>query len=240
MLVTAHQPNYLPYPAFFDKMARADLLVILDNVQYVKRGQFGWINRNRIRMDDTWMWLTVPVETKGKRYQPIRDVKTVEGDLWPQKHWKSIQYQYRKAPHFDRYADDLARIYQEQCWDNLLDVNLATIRLIAAALDIATPISLASELGVDGRASELLGNICRATGADGYLSGMHGRDYLAPDVFRDADLSLEFQNFGPLEYPQHHGGDFVENLSTIDLLMNCGPDSRGHLDGAGASGSTAL
>lgn len=233
MLITAHQPNYLPYPAFFEKMARADLLVILDTVQYVKRGQFGWINRNRIRTDDSWMWLTVPVETKGKRYQRIRDVQTVEADSWPKKHWKSIEHQYRKAPHFERYAEALAQIYQAQRWSSLHDVNLAMIQFIAEALDVRTPIRLTSDLGVDGHASELIVNICRATDADGYLSGLHGRDYLDPDVFRDAELALEFQDLGSLTYPQHHRGEFVENLSTIDLLMNCGPDARAYLDESG-------
>src|SRR3989338_6081487 len=101
MLITGHQPNYIPYAGFFHKIVQAEAFVIVDNVQFVKRGPFGWIHRNKIRTQSGWDWLTVPVITKGKFSQKINETIIDNKMPWRRKHWKTIEFNYRKAPHFD-------------------------------------------------------------------------------------------------------------------------------------------
>ena len=65
MIVSIHQPNYLPWLGYFDKIIKSDIFVIFDDVQYPrgKKGFFG--NRNQIKTNNGKMWLTVPVIGKG-------------------------------------------------------------------------------------------------------------------------------------------------------------------------------
>lgn len=224
MIVTGHQPNYLPYAGFFEKMARADLFVIVDDVQFVKRGPFGWIHRNRIRSGDGWDWLTVPVLTKGKFEQTIRDTQINARLPWARKHWRTIEWNYRKAPHFERYAEGLKGVY-DRSWTSLCELNLALIRVLMNQLGIDTPVRIASKEGIGGKSTDLVLDICRKTGADTYISGIHGKDYLSREAFEEEGVRLEFQEYDAPRYPQTGPGDFVPNLSVIDLIFNCGPDS---------------
>src|SRR3989339_1677411 len=148
MLITGHQPNYLPYIGFFHKVSLADTLVIVDVVQYVKRGPFGWINRNRIRTPQGWIWLTVPVKTKGKFHQSIMETEIDNSTPWARKHLKSIERNYQNAPYFHKYFEFLQEIYQKQ-WLLLPELNEAIIRYIIGQLGIKTRIVKASQLGLD-------------------------------------------------------------------------------------------
>ena len=228
MLVTGHQPNYLPYPGFFEKIARADLFVLVDNVQFVKRGPFGWIHRNRIKVGSAWEWLTVPVLTKGKFTQTIRETEINNAEPWRRKHWRTIERSYARAPCFSLYADEWKRVYERE-WKWLWELSAEVLRLVLKALSIDTPVRIASELGIQGKGSEYVLDLCRKTGATAYLSGVHGRDYLDEPSFREAGVSLMFQDFPPLRYRQTPPEPFLENLAILDLLFNCGPDSRRYL-----------
>jgi hypothetical protein len=230
MLLTAHQPNYLPYLGFFHKIALADRFVVADTVQFVKRGPFGWIHRNKIRTAEGWQWLSVPVHTKGKFTQRICDTM-IRNDLpWGRKHWKALVFNYRKAPHFERYAPRLEAIYARP-WEKLGDLNEALIRLMLEFLQIERPILRASQEGIQGKATELIVNLCRAAGTDRYLSGVHGRDYLDPARLEEAGIHVTIQPFTHPTYPQCQPGPFVPNLTALDLLFNVGPGSRAVLMG---------
>lgn len=225
MIVTGHQPNYLPYPGFFEKIARADLFIIVDNVQFVKRGPFGWIHRNKVRTEKGWDWLTVPVLTKGKFTQSIRETRINAAQPWARKHWRTIEWNYRKAPHFGKYADGLRAVFDRK-WEWIWELNVELIRLIMGWLEIQTPVKIASEMGVGGHATDLVVDLCAKAGGDTYLSGLHGRDYLDEAKIREAGIRLLYQEFESPEYPQNVAGTFIPNLSTIDLMFNCGPGSR--------------
>jgi len=227
MLLMGHQPNYLPYPGLFEKAFRSDRFVIVDHVQFVKRGPFGWIHRNRIRTESPqgWDWLTVPVLTKGKFTQSIRETQ-IDNELpWARKHWRTLEWNYRIAPYYADYAPELRAVY-EKSWKWLCDLSVELIRLMLRWLDIPRKLEFTSEKGIEGKATGLVVNMCKAFGADAYLSGMHGHDYLDAAEFDRAGIRLEFQEFEMPPYPQCAPGPFVPNLSVIDLLFNCGPKSR--------------
>jgi len=225
MIVTGHQPNYLPYPGFFQKIASSDLFVIVDEVQFVKRGPFGWIHRNRIRTPEGWCWLSVPVITKGLFTQPIRDC-AIDGRLpWRRKHWGTIERCYRRAPCWAEHAPWLERLYGRE-WDRLAPFTEEAIRCLLAALRIDVPIVRLSEIGATGKATGMIVEFCRRLGATAYLSGVHGRDYLEVDRFREAGIELLFQEYEPPVYEQCHPGAFIPNLSMLDMLLAAGERAR--------------
>jgi len=221
MRIAIHQPEYLGYLGFYNKMMNADAWILLDNVQLAKRD---FVRRNRIRGPNGPMWLSIPVITKGRYYQLIQEVEVDNTQSWRKSHWKSIQYQYQRAPYFEQYAEQLASIYESE-WRLLADLNIAVIETMARLLTVERPTYLASQLGVNGNSSQLLAELTQAVGGDVYLSGPMGRDYLDESLFHERGLRVEYNDFTHPVYPQAQG-EFVPYLAAIDLLFNCGPASR--------------
>ena len=232
MLVAGHQPNYLPYLGFFHKLARVDRFMIVDLAQFVKRGEFGWIHRNKLRTPNGWQWLSLPVKTSGKRTQSCAEAELENHLNWRRKHWAAIEFNYRNAPHFAEYRDRFKAVYERE-WTHLVPLSVELIRLIAGCFGIATPIELASAHGVTGEAGGLLTAICKHYGASRYLSGVHGRDYLNMDEMKAAGVTVEFQEFAHPIYTQCHRGAFEPYMSALDLIFNAGPRARDVLLGGG-------
>jgi hypothetical protein len=232
MILTGHQPNYLPYPGFFEKIARADRFLVVDHVQFVKRGPFGWMHRNRIRTPspEGWDWLSLPVLSKGRFHQRIDEARLDNAVPWGRKHWRALEFHYRRAPHFRDYAEEFRAIY-EKPWESFAELSCAFLALLLRLLGLPERLERTSALGVTGESTELVLSMCRAVGADTYLSGRHGRDYLDVAAFERAGVRLLFQDFKCPEYAQCWPGPFVPDLSTVDLLFNCGPRARGMLAG---------
>ena len=236
MMIAGHQPNYLPYSGFFHKMTLCDTFVLMDDVQFVKGGLFGWMNRNRIRTQEGWMWLTVPVLTKGKSTQKIIDVYVNNTIHWRRKHWKSMWLNYQKAPYFNRYADFFHETYNRE-WERLSDLNEALILYIKEALGIKTRVLKASTLGIEGKGAEFVIDMCEKLGADKHLYGMHGKDYVDVNQMREKGIECLFQEFPHPKYRQVHE-PFMPNMSTIDLLFNEGERSLEILLGSAISCQT--
>lgn len=174
MIVTLHQPEHLPWLGFFHDMRRADRFVILDNVQY-RTNYFQ--NRNRVLGANGPFCLTVPVRSRGHVASSIADIEIDGSQAWGERHRKSFEACYRRHLHFRRYAD-LLRTILDSPWQRLADLNIAIIEAFRSALGIGTPMVRASELGVEGRGSELLLAICERMGATTYLSGPSGGTHL--------------------------------------------------------------
>ncbi len=231
MRVTIHQPNFLPWLGFFDKVDQSDLFILLDNVQFEKND---WQNRNRIKGPDGAQWLTVPVYHKFP--QTVAEVRIDNRTNWRRKHWNAIVSNYRKAAFFAQYAPQFESVYQCE-WEQLIALNLHLLRLVFELTGIRTPCRLASEIPVDGVSSERLSALCEAAGANVYLAGAGGHDYLDTTSFDRKNIQVAFQSYPHPIYPQLFG-EFVPYLSIFDLLMNCGDQSlsviRGQLTGSTA------
>ncbi len=238
MILTGHQPNYLPYLGFFHKIASADAFVIVDTVQFVKRGPFGWVHRNRIRTPNApgWMWLSVPVLTSGRFTQPILEARIDPHPPWRRKHWRSLQLSYARAPHFAEHAPFFEALYAKE-WERLSDLNEAVIRYLAGAFGLQVPIHRASDLQPEGQATALILDLCRKLGADAYLSGIHGRDYLDQPAFERAGVRLLFSDFVHPVYSQASHEGFVPGLAAVDLLFAEGPRAADILRNARAAGA---
>jgi hypothetical protein len=218
MKAAIHQPQYLPWTGYLDKMDRADVFVLLDDVQYKKNE---WQNRNRIRNAEGWQWITVPVLYEFG--QKLNDVSINNKDNWREKHLKSIETNYSHAAHFDEYMPFFRKQYSYE-WEKLVDINVRFIEFLADALGITTEIVRSSSLGIGTEKTQRLIDICKAVGADEYLSGAGGCDYLEEEKFADAGIGLEYQKYAAKPYEQVYNG-FYPDLSAVDLLFCCGKKS---------------
>src|ERR1043165_8343024 len=106
MLASIHQPHYLPWLRYFEKIARSDVFIVLDDVQYEKNG---FQNRNRIKTAQGWTYLTVPV--KKPTLRPICQIEVDNQTHWWEKHLRALEMCYRRAPYFERYWPELSAVY---------------------------------------------------------------------------------------------------------------------------------
>lgn len=215
MILSAHQPAYLPWLGYFDKIARADVFVYLDTVQFEKNS---FINRNRIKTSQGTQWLTVPVKMKGHIGSTLLDTQIDDAQPWRTKHLKSIEMNYRKVSYFDARFSALQKLIlqpeqllSKMCWQQL--------QFWLSELNIKTPVVRSSELPVASRKSDLVLDLCKYLGANHYISGALGRDYLDDDAFAASGVKVQYQNFKHPVYPQLWG-DFEPYLSVVDYWMN--------------------
>lgn len=221
MIVTTHQPIFLPWPGFFFKVMKSDCMVLLDDVQF-PQGR-GWVNRNRLKNEQGELWLTVPVWKKGRGLQIIREVEICNETEWRKKHLQGIRQSYANAPYLKEYFPILESIYRE---NNrlLIELNLNIIKFFWGALALKTELYLQSELGVAGKGTELIVNICKHLQADTYMTFPIVEKYLDVSQMNQSKIQIKFSSFHPPVYPQLWG-EFIYNLSTLDMLLNCGEKS---------------
>jgi hypothetical protein len=219
--VAVLQPGYLPWLGFFDQLARSDVFVIYDDVQFDKHG---WRNRNRVKSPAGPHWLTVPVLHSGKNSPANHTVEIDQTQPWARKHLGSIRQFYGSAPFLSLYFPELEELLHRQ-WLRLIDLNLALLGLLCRWLDLRPTIVRSSLLGLSGGQSERLLNHCLHFGATRYLSGSAARDYIDTALFGRHGIEIVWQDYAHPVYPQLHGA-FVSHLSTLDLLLNCGEQSR--------------
>lgn len=219
-IVAIHQPNYLPWAGFFNKMAQSDIFVLLDDVQ-LSRGK-SLTTRVRVKTPSGPGWLTVPVFGKGDLHN-INDVEIDQTSTWQRKHIGTIETSYARAPHFSTYAGVLSRVYNEKTWTSLVDLNIRLISEVTGFLALKTSLVRSSELGVEGEGVRKLVGILKAVGGATYLSGT-GRGsfrYMDESVFEAEGVAVQYQSFVSPTYTQLWG-EFVPDLSIIDVLFNCG------------------
>ena len=240
MIVAAHQPHYLPWLGYLDKLAKADVFVVMDDLQFEKEN---FQNRNRVKLDHGPHWLTVPL-LRGKQSDLIVDKRidnTGRGGRhhWQHRHWRTLVTHYGKAPFFPHYAAALEDVFVRR-WDYLVDLDLHMLELARNWLRIKVPIVRASSLGLRGARTERILDMCRAVGARSYLSGRGGSTgYLDLPAFERAGVSLVWQQFHHPHYPQRYAGrGFVSHLGFLDLLFNCGPAAPAILWTAGGARAT--
>jgi hypothetical protein len=215
------QPGYLPWLGFFDQMRRSDVFVYYDDVQFDKHG---WRNRNRIKTPAGPLWLSVPVLHSGRHGQPILEVEIDNRLPWARKQISSIRQNYAKAPYLDDYLPGLNAVLQRS-WKYLVDLDMRVVELMGTWLDIQPRIARSSELGIEGKKSARLLDICRHFGADCYISGDAAKDYLDSELFAANGVRVEWQEYQHPVYPQLHG-DFLPYLSALDMVLNTGATSQ--------------
>ena len=228
MIVTIHQPMYLPWLGYLDKVRAADLFILLDTVQFEK-GSF--INRNRIKTASGPLMLTVPVIQEGLLAKPLYDVEVVETQPWRRKHLSSIKQSYGRAPNFADLFPKLEALYRvcsNERTSSFSRLGEEHHRFWCRHFGIDREIVRASEMAVvSGRSvferfcsTHLLVELVRYVGGTTYLSGPLGRDYLDEREFKRAGIALEYHHFTHPTYEQLHG-EFVPAMAALDAAF-CG------------------
>lgn len=220
MILTAHQPVYLPWLGLFHKIALSDAFCYFDDVQYQIKD---FNNRNKIKTAQGPVWLTVPVLAKGYREKKIWQIEINNSIDWRKKHFKSMYLNYKKAPFFSRYADFFEDVYKKD-WKYLVELNEYMLQWFLKELRIDVAYSKASELHFKGYKSKLVLDMCKKLGADAYIFGELGEDYADKEAFAKEGVRVYFQNYKHPQYPQLYG-NFASYMSIIDLLFNCGNKS---------------
>lgn len=220
MIVTIHQPNYAPWTGFFDKLAQADMFVLLDTVPFTKGG---FQNRVKVLGANGPQWLTVPVLTKGLLGQATSQVRVDDLKGWRETHLKTLRTLYGKAPHADA-ALGIVEASLGLNTDLLAELCVDLITRVVTGFGLDTKLVVASDLTARGSSSQLLADIVAECGGDRYLSGPSGRDYLDEQVFSDAGIAVDYHSFTPVPYPQTASG-FAGGLSILDAIANLGWDT---------------
>jgi hypothetical protein len=225
MILAAHQPQFMPWLGYFAKMLSCDIFIALDDVQYKKNE---WQNRNRIWSASGGQWLTVPVMHKFP--QNINEARINNTARWKEKQLRTLEQTYSRAPGLAFIREKLEGFYSDK-YETLSGINSASMELLRGMLAVRTKMEFSSSAPVEGKASLRLVNLCRRFGADTYLAGAGGRDYMDMELFEKAGIKVLFQEFRHPVYAQP-GGGFVPDLSALDLIFNTGENAAGVLKGA--------
>jgi hypothetical protein len=232
MIVAAHQPSYLPWLGYLDKMAKADVFVVMDDLQYEAQN---FQNRQRVKLNGGATWLTVPLE-RGAQTDRICD-KRIANAGNPKQHWQRCQWatlrtHYGKAPFWSTYAAELEDVYTRP-WERLVDLDLHVLGLARRWFGITGAVLQSSSLDLVGQKTDRIIDLCKKVNARVYLSGRGGStDYLDVAALRQAGIAVVWQQFTHPTYPQRYPQlGFVPNLAFLDLLFNQGPASAALLRG---------
>ena len=218
MLIAIHQPQYLPWLGYLDKIDKADVFVILDNVQFKKNE---WQNRNRIKTAQGCQWITVPVLYRFP--EKINEVMINNKAHWGRKHLQALITNYSKSPCYDKYISFFENIFSRN-WECLVDINVEIIKFLITTLDLKTRLVMASDLELREGSTERLIDTCKTLESNKYLAGKDGNKYMNLELFDQEGIEVIFQDFKHPVYNQLFG-DFEPYMSAIDLLFNCGDDS---------------
>jgi hypothetical protein len=220
MKVAILQSNYLPWKGYFDLIASCDKFILFDHVQYTKND---WRNRNLIKSKQGLSWITIPT---GQNINRAINEVYVNNVIWKRKHLTSFICNYSKAKHFHEIYELIKPLYLTE-ENHLSTINQERIQLICDYLNIKTKISTSTDYEIRGETkNEVLKNICLQAGASIYLSGPSAKSYIEPYLFSQNNISLEWMSYTSYpSYPQLWG-TFNHHVSIIDLLFNCGMESR--------------
>ena len=234
MILTAHQPAYLPWLGLFHKIALSDIYVFMDDVKYSKSD---YSNRNQIKLvDGRKQWLTVPLKTKGSDSILFKELEIDNTQSWQKKHLNIIRQVYGKAP-FISELKGLMRFYETE-YRLLCDLNLDMLQYFLNILAIKARIVRAKDLNIKTTGNAYLIDLCRHFDGKLYVFGELGRNYAQTEQFENAGIDIYFQQY---QHPQYFqiNGDFVSHLSIIDLLFNVGAQNarslvmKGNIDSSG-------
>jgi len=219
------QSSYIPWRGYFDLIAAVDEFILFDDVQFTRRD---WRNRNKIKTPHGTQWLTIPVSVRGRFFQKICETE-VSDTSWPSAHWRTLQHQYARAPHFRAFRDTFQEIYAGRLSTRLSEINHAFLTAICRLLEIPTRLTWSMDYRViEGRTERLI-DLCRQAGATRYLSGPRAREYMDEGQFAQAGVELQYFSYD--DYPEYHQlhPPFDHYVSILDLIFNTGSEARRYM-----------
>lgn len=224
MRIAIHQPNFIPWIGYFYKISKVDIFVLLDNAQFSKNS---FINRNQIKTPEGKEWITLPVKQAGKFGQEINQVELFNPNIYLKKIKGTFTVNYKKSMYFKEVYNLIESAMFES--EKLAKFNESLIKEICQYLEISTEIIIGSNISnIKGVSTERLIEICKSLNATEYLAGFGSKNYQENLKFTEAGInSLVYDFIHPI-YDQLWG-NFIPNLSIVDLLFNHGKNSIKYL-----------
>jgi hypothetical protein len=219
------QSNYIPWKGYFDLINLVDEFILYDDMQYTRRD---WRNRNIIKTSGGPLWLTIPVEVKGKYFQKINDT-TISDTTWAKRHWTSIVHNYSKAKYFPMHRGLFENLYLNLEERFLSRVNYLFLTAICEILGITTKISWSMDYNLANGKTERLVDLCKQAGATEYVSGPAAGHYIEEELFGREGIALQYIDYSSYpEYTQLYP-PFEHQVSIIDLIFNEGPEATKYM-----------
>ena len=211
------QSNYIPWKGYFDLIHDADLFVFYDEVQYTKND---WRNRNRIYSKNGLQWLTIPIAKEAVK-QKISEV-LLPGSAWREKHYKSIYFAYKNAPHFGQLEPLLKDVFLSKKWEKLVDLNRYLITTISRLLGIETLFKDSKDFELKGDKVERLMGLLKQAGAEDYISGPSARAYLSAheNLFKENRMRLTYKDYSGYPAYRQLRLPFRHEVSIVDMIAN--------------------
>lgn len=219
------QSNYIPWKGYFDLINSVDEFILFDDMQYTRRD---WRNRNKIKTAKGLIWLTIPVQVKGKYYQKIKDTEISDME-WGRQHWKTITFNYNRARYFQDYKHIFEPLYLS-CQEKYLSrINYLFIVNICKILGINTKISWSMDYNIVEGKTERLISLCKQAQATEYISGPAAKNYINEDLFKQENIKLSYIDYS--NYPEYHQlyPPFEHGVSVIDLIFNEGENAKKYM-----------
>ncbi len=224
MIAAIHQPNFFPWLGYFRKIARADVFVFLDAVQFPRTSRGTWVNRVQMLIGSHPRWITCPIKRPGG-LQSISEIPIDDTNPWRRKFLKTLEMNYKRSTHFQNtmtWVEPLVLFPSR----SLAEYNMRSIREIASHLGLECRFVLQSQLSVlkaDGATgSERLAEICKQLSADTYLAGDGADEYEDMSAYELIGVRMIKSGFRQQTYPQVGSRQFVPGLSVLDALFNIG------------------
>lgn len=217
MIVAIHQPDYIPWLGFYYKMAHCGTFVYLDDAQYSNEADH---NVNVIKTPQGACRLKIPVEQH--LGDLILNVRTKDELKWKEKHLRTLQMNYSKAPFFKELFPAYEKVIQEK-YTSIAELNMSINRFICDGFSISPNIKKSSEMNISSAREERVIDICLQLNATEYLSGNGAKAYQVDEHFTQKGLKLTYLDYKPIVYPQLWG-EFLPCMSVLDYIFNCGFD----------------
>ena len=216
IITSIHQPDFFPYFGYFNKINKSDVYIVMDNVQLSKSG---WTHRDKIKTSKEVSWITIPIKNIKKK-QLIKDCLIDHDINWKKKHINMISESYKNSKFINEGIEIINDLYKLNT-NYLFEFNFNIINKLFEIFKINVDIKLLSQLNVDGDKSELLIKILKKINSNLYLSGDGAKNFIDIDLFKNNNIEIIFNDFKHPIYEQIHG-DFVKDLSILDIILNCG------------------
>ena len=219
MIISIHQPDYIPYIGYFYKISKSDKFVYLDDAQYSNNNMHNW---NKVKTPQGELRLKIPVEVHLGTM--INAVRTKDELGWKEKHLKTIEMNYSKARFFAEIFPTFKELILKE-YPNLSEMNIAINTWIAKSFGFKTEFYKSSDMNLDTLREERVIDICVMLGGDTYISGHGASVYQTKEHFTSRGVDLVYTDYEPVEYKQlWERAGFVSNMSVLDYIFNYGFD----------------
>jgi hypothetical protein len=210
VVVSVHQPNFMPWTKLLAKIVASDVFVAYDSVQFNKR-EFHARQRFATARGGP-AFLSVPVRHTGKR-EVIHEMRIVTEQPWRARHLDFLVANYGHTPYFGEVFPVIEGVYAAD-HELLAEHNIALIEAFCGYLGSPVRVVRASSLPHAGSREERLLDLVRAVGWDEHLTSTTSTHEIDWSGFRGAGIPVWTQEFTAPVYEQP-----IPDLAAADLLF---------------------